>query len=221
MGHRHLLFVFYVSCSLSVRLHPGSLATYLLFCTPFFEILTGSSGDAVPQWNFQCFSQLWGWIPVFFMAPPLAFPDPCSSGEFSKDVAHSQFGCYVTCSTSDSKPYKLFTDLLLFTLWKRIRLFWMPQSATAHDTFCNARQCFSDEWRMYMARRFQFPFFSVGKNFCQLRLLSRKDSELDKFSFFSLWMMLRTIIQSNMGKLFYQDTSLISPSPPLGILILI
>lgn len=117
----------------------GAWPPYLLFCTPFFEILSGSSGDAVPQWNFQCFSQLWEWPPVSFVAPPLAFPDPCSSGEFSKNVAHSQFGCYVTCSASDSQPCKLFTGLLLFTLWKRIRLFWMPQSATAHDISCNAR----------------------------------------------------------------------------------
>lgn len=35
-----------------------------------------------------------------------------------------------------------------------------------------------------MARRFQFPFFAVGKNFYQLRLLSRKDSELDEVFFF-------------------------------------
>lgn len=75
---------------------------------------------------------------------------------------------------------------------------------------------------MYIAGKFQFPFFSVGKNFCQLRLLSRKDSELDEFSFFfSLWMIIRTTIHSNMGKLFYQDMSLISPYPPLGILIFI
>lgn len=37
-----------------------------------------------------------------------------------------------------------------------------------------------------MARRFQFPFFSVGKNFCHSRTLNRKDSELDELSFFFL-----------------------------------
>lgn len=69
---------------------------------------------------------------------PLAFPDPCSSGEFSKDVAHSQFGYYVACSTSDSKPHKLFTDLLL-PCERESGCSESPRvSLTAHDTFCNA-----------------------------------------------------------------------------------
>jgi len=35
-----------------------------------------------------------------------------------------------------------------------------------------------------LARRFEFSFFSVGKNFCHSRILNRKDSELDELSFF-------------------------------------
>lgn len=44
-----------------------------------------------------------------------------------------------------------------------------------------------------MARRFQFPFFSVGENFCHSGTLNGKYSEPDELSFFfSLCMMLRT-----------------------------
>lgn len=137
MAHIHFYFFlceFFSECEVTPREPDHHICSFAHFFWNTFRQLR----------EFHCTTMK---LPVLFTAvrtssvlyvPPLAFPDPCSSGEFSKDVAHSQFGCYVTCSASDSKPYKLFTDLL-FTLWKRIRLFWMPQSATAHDTFCNAR----------------------------------------------------------------------------------
>lgn len=139
MGHSHLLLVFHVSCLVTVRSprEPGHhICSFVHIFLKYFQAAQGvlylndiSSAFHSYEDDLQCSL----WAPLW----PLQTPVPL--GEFSKDVAHSEFGFYITFSTSDSKLHKLFTNLLLFTFWKRIRLFWMPQSATAHETFCNAR----------------------------------------------------------------------------------
>lgn len=158
-----LLFVLCSGCFVHVRLYPGHLATLsALLYTDFFKYFQLACMMMYHSEIFNtytsCQCDLWFSLWPFLWTSQTWAP----LGNFAKYSRSSEFWYYVTCSASDLKIHKLFSSLLLFTLYKRIRLFSI-RCTTANEMVCNARH---NAFLMSEGHTWLDLFFSVGKNFC-------------------------------------------------------